>query len=181
MGCTVGDYDNDGDDDLFVTGFHQTVLYRNRGDGTFEDVTRAAGVASDRSTTAAGFGDLDGDGDLDLVVVTYVFRNQGGLRFGEIGTEAGVATNGSGRATASMGVVADDLDGDGLIDLLVTNLVNESSTFYRNLGGGIARARVVVLPDQGPHVRSVAAESGRNRAAIPAVARHASCVGATPG
>jgi hypothetical protein len=221
MGCAVGDYDNDGDDDLFVTGFHQTVLYRNRGDGTFEDVTAAAGVASDCWTTAAGFADLDGDRDLDLVVVTYVnvswddnracrdqsgrpihctpgyyeaqadllyrnngdgtftevskvsgfegangrglglaiadfdgdakldifvandaspnflFRNRGGLQFEEISAEAGVATNGSGRATASMGVVADDLDGDGQIDLFVTNLVNESSTFFRNLGNGM--------------------------------------------
>ena len=50
----------------------QTILYRNRGDGTFEDVTVRAGVSSDRWTTAAGFADLDGDGDLDLVVVTYV-------------------------------------------------------------------------------------------------------------
>jgi tetratricopeptide (TPR) repeat protein len=221
MGCAVGDYDNDGDDDLFVTGFKGTILYRNRGDGTFEDVTSSAGVFSDRWTTAAGFGDLDGDGDLDLVAITYVdvsqaddracrdhaghpihcspgvyaaqddllyrnngdgtftevsheagfvasggrglglaiadfdddgridifvandaspnflFRNRSAWRFEEIGLEAGVATNGSGRATASMGVVADDLDGDGRIDLFITNLVNESNTFYRNLGGGM--------------------------------------------
>ncbi len=219
MGCAVGDYDNDGDDDLFVTGFKGTILYRNRGDGTFEDVTAAAGVFTDAWSTAAGFGDLDGDGDLDLVVVTYVdvaqddtrkcqdnvgrpihctpavyapqadlmyrnngdgtftevsqaagfvdtggrglglaiadldddgkldvfvandatpnflFRNRGGWRFEEIGIESGVGTNGSGRATASMGVVADDLDGDGRIDLFITNLVNESNTFFRNLGG----------------------------------------------
>ncbi len=221
MGCVMGDYDNDGDDDLLVTGLHHTVLYRNRGDGTFEDVTAAAGVATNRWTTAAGFGDLDGDSDLDLVVVTYVeiseddrvecrdysgrpihctpgryaaeldllyrnngngtftevsqpagfagpdgrglglaiadfdadgrldifvandasrnflFRNLGNLRFEEIGETAGVAFNGSGRATASMGVVADDLDGDGRIDLFITNLVNESSTLFRNLGGGL--------------------------------------------
>jgi tetratricopeptide (TPR) repeat protein len=219
MGCAVGDYDNDGDDDLFVTGLRGTILYRNRGDGTFEDVTSSAGVSSDRWTTAAGFGDLDGDGDLDLVVITYVdvaldddrqcrdhagrpthctpgyypaqvdllyrnngdgtftevsqesnfvapngrglglaiadfdgdgrldifvandaspsflFRNRGGLRFEEVGAAAGVATNGSGQATAAMGVVAEDLDGDGRIDLFLTNLVNESSTFFRNLGG----------------------------------------------
>ncbi len=221
MGCAIGDYDNDGDDDLFVTGLRGTILYRNRGDGTFEDVTSSAGVFSDRWTTAAGFGDLDGDGDLDLVVVAYVevsldderacrdhagrpihcspgfypaqsdllyrnngdgtftevakssgfvgengrglglaiadldgdgkldifvandanpnflFRNRGGWRFEEIGAEAGVATNGSGLPTASMGVVADDLDEDGRIDLFITNLVNESSTLFRNLGSGL--------------------------------------------
>jgi tetratricopeptide (TPR) repeat protein len=220
MGCAVGDYDGDGHDDLYVTGLGRTTLYRNRGDGTFEDVTARAGVMSDRWTTAAGFGDLDGDGDLDLVVVTYVgedldhprgcrdhaehpihcspkvypaepdhlfrnngdgtftdvareagfdgpegrglglaiadldddglldvyvandasadflFRNLGGLRFEEVGLSAGVAFDGSGRPTASMGVVADDLDGDGRLDLFHTNFLNESNTWHRNLGGG---------------------------------------------
>ena len=223
MGCAVGDYDNDGHDDLFVTGLTRSILYHNRGDGTFEDVTATSGLGacSGLWTTAAGFADLDRDGDLDLVVVTYVeiarddalrcrdysgrfihcspvrypatadllfrndgkgtftevsqaagfvapdgrglglaiadldadgkldifvandaspnflFRNLGGMRFEEIGAAAGLATNGSGRATASMGVVAQDLDGDGQIDLFITNLVNESSTFFHNLGNGL--------------------------------------------
>ncbi|MFO0908192.1 MAG: VCBS repeat-containing protein [Isosphaeraceae bacterium] len=68
----MGDYDGDGHDDLFVAGSGQTVLYRNEGNGTFRDVTERAGVLSTRWTTAAGFADLDGDGDLDLVSVTYV-------------------------------------------------------------------------------------------------------------
>jgi len=221
MGCVVGDFDNDGHDDLFVTGLNQTVLYHNRGDGTFADVTAQAGVASSRWTTAAGFGDLDGDGDLDLVVVTYVdadpkdllecrdksgrlihcqperfpaqldhlfrnngdgtfsdvsreagievpegrglglaiadldgdgrldlfvandgtanflFRNRGGLRFEEVGLTAGVAYDAMGQPTASMGVVAEDLNGDGRIDLFHTNFINQSSTLRWNLGGGL--------------------------------------------
>src|SRR5262249_58285977 len=72
MGCAVGDFDNDGHDDLFLTGLGETVLYRNRGDGTFEDVTSRAGVSSSRWTTAAGFRGLDGGRGLDLGVVTYV-------------------------------------------------------------------------------------------------------------
>ena len=67
----------------------------------------------------------------------FLFRNRGEIRFEEIGGKAGVRPTGRADATASMGVVADDLDGDGRIDLFITNLVNESSTFFRNLGGGL--------------------------------------------
>lgn len=72
MGCAVGDYDDDGRDDLFVTGWRDQRLYRNRGDGSFADVTDAAGLRSDRWSTSAAFADLDGDGDLDLYVAAYV-------------------------------------------------------------------------------------------------------------
>lgn len=70
-GVCVGDYDNDGWEDVFVTGFGGTTLYRNLGDGIFRDVTRDAGVYVDRWTTAAAFGDIDADGDLDLYVARY--------------------------------------------------------------------------------------------------------------
>jgi hypothetical protein len=72
MGCAVGDYDNDGHPDLYVTNFGADVLYRNNGDGTFTDVTRRSGVGSELWGASAGFGDIDADGDLDLYVVNYV-------------------------------------------------------------------------------------------------------------
>jgi hypothetical protein len=73
MGCCVGDFDNDGHEDLYVTGWGASVLYHNNGDGTFTDVTKQAGVGNDGHWGAGcAFGDLDGDGDLDLYVANYV-------------------------------------------------------------------------------------------------------------
>ena len=72
MGVAVGDVDNDGWLDLYVTAFGSNTLYRNRGDGTFADVTGAAHVDDPRWSTSAAFFDYDRDGDLDLFVVNYV-------------------------------------------------------------------------------------------------------------
>jgi hypothetical protein len=72
MGAAVGDFDNDGHDDLYVTNFGGNVLYRNRGDGTFEDVTGRGGVAASGWSTSAGFFDYDNDGKLDLFVCRYL-------------------------------------------------------------------------------------------------------------
>src|SRR4029077_3429144 len=66
----------------------------------------------------------------------FLFHNKGGMRFQEVGHEAGVAGNASGAYQAGMGVAAGDLDSDGRIDLAVTNFYGESTTFYRNLGSG---------------------------------------------
>jgi len=73
FGVAVGDYDNDGNEDLYITYLEGSVLYRNNGDGTFSDVTAKAGVANlGRWGTSAAFGDYDNDGYLDLYVANYV-------------------------------------------------------------------------------------------------------------
>lgn len=73
FGVAVGDYDNDGNDDLYITYLNGAVLYRNNGDGTFTDVTSKAGVANaGKWGTSAAFGDYDNDGHLDLYVANYV-------------------------------------------------------------------------------------------------------------
>jgi enediyne biosynthesis protein E4 len=221
-GVAVGDYDNDGRPDLFVTRWRAYALYRNKGDGTFEDATARAGLGGDRDwPTSAAFADLDRDGDLDLYVchylrydetnprrcshpdsparhecnpldfdalpdhvfrndagrfvdvtesaglsestgrglgvvaadfdgddhvdlfvandmsANYLYRNKGGFKFEEVGVVAGTAASAEGGYKAGMGVACGDLDGDGKVDLAVTNYYGESTTFYRNLGGGM--------------------------------------------
>jgi enediyne biosynthesis protein E4 len=71
-GVAVGDYDNDGFDDLFVAGYGHSTLYHNNGDGTFTDVTSSAGVAGSGWATSAAWVDYDNDGRLDLVVARYM-------------------------------------------------------------------------------------------------------------
>lgn len=117
------------------------ILYRNMGDGTFTDVTLAAGaVARDGKSLGCLFADLDNDGRLDLFVANdgvanNLFRNVGG-RFRDAGLLAGVAYNANGDAEASMGVDAGDFDGDGCLDLLATSFQYETDAVYRNEGEG---------------------------------------------
>ena len=221
-GVSVGDFDNDGHPDLFLTRWQSYALYRNRGDGTFEDVTERAGLAGNRDwPTSSAFADLDNDGDLDLYVchygvwdtahpllckdptgrmniscdprsiaalpdhlfrndngrfvdataeagivdrdgrgfgvvaadfdgdglpelfvandstANYYFHNLGALRFEEVGHAAGVAANAGGGYQAGMGVACGDWDGDGKLDLAVTNFYGESTTLFHNLGQGL--------------------------------------------
>ncbi len=118
------------------------TLHRNRGDGTFEDQSREAGIAL---PGGKGLGvvavDYDQDGRPDLYVANdtvpnFLFHNKGGMRFSEVGLDLGVAYDGKGNALAGMGVDAGDYDQDGDFDLFVTNFQGEPNTLYRQDGDG---------------------------------------------
>jgi len=170
MGVAVGDYDNDGDLDLFVTSFGPDTLFRNNGNGTFTDVTSEAGVSDPLWSTSAVFFDYDRDGDLDLFVANYLdftvagnktctdgsgardycgprtyrpapdrlYRNDGNGHFTNVTEQAGIA-----RADgAGLGVVADDLNGDGWLDLYVANDATPNQLWINRHDGTFA--------DEGP-------------------------------
>ena len=118
-------------------------LFRNDV-GRFVDVSDQAGITK-ADTNGRGLGvvaaDLDADGRIDLYVANdqssnYLFHNLGNLKFEEVGFETGAACASDGVFRAGMGVACGDLDGDGRPDLAVTNFFGESTTFFRNLGGG---------------------------------------------
>jgi len=120
------------------------VLYRNRGDGTFEDVTDKAGLGG---LVGKGLGvvaaDFDGDHRPDLYVANdttpnFFFHNKGsGLAFEDATLLSGAGFSDLGAPEAGMGVAVGDADGDGLADLFVTNFALETNALYRNLGGGL--------------------------------------------
>ncbi len=224
-GVAVADYDGDGDVDILVTNFGPNVLYRNEGDGIFRNVAAEAGVESPGWNTGAVFFDADGDGDLDLYIAGYItctmeevlsarptldwkgvakvavgpfgldgapdhffinegngrfreateeagmkdqtlgfgfavraadfdadgdidvyvandsdpnymYRNEGGGRFQEVGLWTGTALDVNGAAQAGMGLAVGDVDGDTLFDIFVNNFSEDYSTLYRNVGDG---------------------------------------------
>jgi len=218
LGAVVGDYDNDGDQDLYVTSYGSNILFQNGGDGTFRDVTKEAGCDDARWSSGAAFLDYDRDGDLDLFVQNYLdwrvethepqqrsgvdvypapdscppiasslFRNRGdgtfedvseaagiaqllgrGLgvlvadfdddgdsdiycandlvqnfvlenkgdgTFEDFGLRSGAAYSAEGKIESGMGVDGGDLDGDGNVDIVVTNYQRETNSIYRGEGG----------------------------------------------
>ena len=117
-------------------------LFRNRGDGTFEDATERAGLGGvAASTLGAVAADFDGDGRIDLYVANdgvenNLWVNQGDGTFRDDALLAGAAVSWEGQPQASMGVDAGDFDGDGDEDLFMTHLDGETNTLYLNDGGG---------------------------------------------
>jgi hypothetical protein len=165
------DYDRDGDLDLYVARYvewsiekdlfctldgktksyctpesykgQSPMLYRNRGNGTFEDATRAAGL-HDPASKALGVAllDFNSDGAIDLFVANdtqpnRLYRNRADGTFTDLGTAAGVAFNEAGVARAGMGVDAADIDGSGRPSLVIGNFSNEMMALYRNEGNGL--------------------------------------------
>ncbi len=122
-GVAVGDYDGDGYEDVyFCNQLGHNALFRNKGDGTFEDVTRKAGVAlGDRVCVAATFADYDNDGRQDLYVTStrggnILFHNRGDGTFEDVTQKAGLTLVAHSQTAAFF-----DYDNDGLLDLFVTN------------------------------------------------------------
>ena len=138
-------YDPTGQRDYCTPRAYRPVpdrLFRNLGNGKFQDVTERAGIGA---AVAPGLGvvcaDFNGDGWPDIYVANdtaanLLWINQGNGTFKEAGLLSGVAYAADGMARAGMGVTAGDFDGDGYEDLLVTNLTREGSTLFRNDGHG---------------------------------------------
>ena len=164
MGCAIADYDNDGYADILVTAYGRCTLYRNNGNGTFTDVTDKAGVAAPGWTTSAVWFDYYKDGRLDLFLCSFVefsaksnvfcgdnklgkrfyciprvfkptpnllFHNNGDGTF----TEVSAGTDIRRALGKGLGVVATDINGDGLMDLFVANDTVQNFLFV-NRGKG---------------------------------------------
>ena len=169
-GCSFADIDRDGDLDLYVASYvrftydqhkirmigkHQfhpgptdyppsgDRLFRNLGDGTFEDISESSGIASVATSSMGVLAlDADDDGDSDFFVANdqmanSLWINDGLGSFTEQGITAGVAFDRSGKANGNMGIDLGDVDGDGLLDLFTTTYQDEMPVLYRNLGGGV--------------------------------------------
>ncbi|HUO33352.1 MAG TPA: CRTAC1 family protein [Candidatus Acidoferrum sp.] len=161
MGVAIGDYDNDGFQDIYVTSYGRNVLYHNNGDGTFTDVTAKAGVAAGGWSCSAGFFDFDNDGHLDLFVTRYMvwdtqhskvcggewdtycppgefpaissilYHNRGDGTFEDVSVPSGIAA----QKGKGLGVSFADYDGDGFTDIFVANDGMRQFLYHNNHNG----------------------------------------------
>ena len=118
------------------------ILYRNNGNGTFTDITKDAGLNKAGNGLGVVFGDYDDDGWTDIYIANdstpnFLYHNKGKGVFEEVGFWAGVAVGGDGKALAGMGTDMGDINGDGLLDIFVTNLDGQTHSLYQNLGKGL--------------------------------------------
>ncbi len=161
-GVAVGDYDNDGYQDIYITNFGPNILYHNNGNGTFSDVTVEAAVSDSVWSSSAAFFDFDNDGYLDLYVANYVnysydanppcteknirsychprnfsgiagklYKNLGNGHFEDVSEKSGIAH----LEGKSLGVVAADFDDDGWLDLYVANDTTRNFLLKNNGNG----------------------------------------------
>jgi hypothetical protein len=168
MGVAVGDYDNDGYPDLYVTSYGKNILYHNNGDGTFTDVTAKVGVAAGGWSVSAGFFDYDNDGKLDLFVTRYMdwdtrrsrvcggnfhtycppgefprttnilYHNRGDGTFEDVSQSSGIAA----KKGHGLGVAFADYDGDGFTDIYVANDGMQQYLFHNNGNGSFTEVGV---------------------------------------
>ena len=170
MGVAVGDMDNDGDPDVYVTNFGPDALYRNNGDGTFTDVSQAAGIRNPAWSSSALFFDYDLDGDLDIYVANYLawdrhvpcsdragkpdycgpkvyagiadvlYRNNGDGTFSDVSASSGIAR----APSKGLGVATADFDANGFPDVFVAN-DGEPNQLWLNQGDGTFREGALPL------------------------------------
>ncbi len=151
-GPVVADYDHNGWLDIYIANWGRApsllnpnpapktnVLYRNRGDGTFEEVTGIAGVADDGIAWGAIFFDYDGDTWADLFVANdhgpdKLYRNRGDGTFADVSEQSGIVTEVNGKPTGAMGLCVGDYDNDTDLDFFITNY--DADLLWRNNGDG---------------------------------------------